>query len=390
MTFNEKEILKITRTYILKNGLLGCFVKKDNLYTDPHPAWINDKDLRPFQRFEVLFSGIRRYPDLAGILENHGTTFAIETKGNEPLDRGLIQADFYRLGFHYSYIAAPEGRFNEFILNFAQKRGIGALSIRNPRSVEELIKPDAPTPNVAVSESVSLQFSGESAIERWCPPLYNLPMHYLVIPLLIRNNYIDFDSLKNQFRNEYIVGPKNLDSIIRTVEKWGLVQKKGANIILTDLGKTVKPLLTSPSKLAEAVQMRRDRKHRTPLIVSSPCDAIVLRLLLLNDSIVKLTIQSLRNLSSEKPVSMPELLLKAIEINPTLARIAYLNSERIGELEEINKKTISKLKPHHYKSKFFYQFKSLLIHAGILSDLGLGGSSTRNYKPKKDLYQLAL
>jgi len=385
----EIQTLKFTRVYLRKYGLFGVPLKKDNLYTDPYHDWINERSLRPFQRFTIRYLGVQKHPDLVGKLIN-GTTFAIETKGDVSLERGLIQADFYRFGFHYSFLAIPGNRLNEFIISYAKNHGIGILTIYESGKVCEKISPAQPKPNVNVSESIFRQFSGQLAVERWRPNMYNLPMHYLVVPLLIEKNKIDLSELSRRFHEEYYPTPKDVGNLIPTLERWELVKKDGTKISLTDTGETIKLLLSSPSNLASAVEKRKNRREKTPLIESSPTDAMVLRLILLNDPIVKLIIKTLRKNFVGQPIAMPELFKKAYEMDPTLAKMAFLVSEKLDEIPEITSKSIKRFKPTYYKSGFFYQFKSFLVHAGILMDLGLGTPSNRDYVPEKDFYQLAI
>jgi hypothetical protein len=47
-----------------------------------------------------------------------------------------------------------------------------------------------------------------------------------------------------------------------------------------------------------------------------------------------------------------------------------------------------RVEPIHYRSTSFYQMKSILKHAGILKDTGLGGSSVKEYDPGEDLWVL--
>ena len=41
-----------------------------------------------------------------------------------------------------------------------------------------------------------------------------------------------------------------------------------------------------------------------------------------------------------------------------------------------------------YRSRMFYQYKSILKHAGILTPRSLGGASTKAYDPTRDIWEL--
>jgi hypothetical protein len=47
-----------------------------------------------------------------------------------------------------------------------------------------------------------------------------------------------------------------------------------------------------------------------------------------------------------------------------------------------------RIAPQHYRSTTFFQYKSILKHAGVLAPHTLGGTSTRSYDPDADLWEL--
>lgn len=48
-----------------------------------------------------------------------------------------------------------------------------------------------------------------------------------------------------------------------------------------------------------------------------------------------------------------------------------------------------KVQPGHFRSTTFFQYKSILKHAGIIKAERLGGSSTKGYDPDQDRWELA-
>lgn len=45
---------------------------------------------------------------------------------------------------------------------------------------------------------------------------------------------------------------------------------------------------------------------------------------------------------------------------------------------------------HHYRTSIYMQYKRILTHAGIIKDHGLAGTSSRNYRPERDIWELIL
>lgn len=383
---NEVFVVKNIHNHIKKEGLCGQKIQLEKLFTDPWKTWVNDQSLRPFQRFYVKYGKIIRHPDIVGQLMNEAT-FAVEAKGDVSGDRGLIQADFYRYGFNYSYVGILKNRLDDYVEAFAKSCGLGILTVKEDGKVNEIISPRS-IPITEISDSISRQFSGAQVLERWRANKYNIPMHYLAVLHFIEESKNSVE-LSNIYHKEYLEKPTNVEALFPTLLTWGLIERNGTEISLTLKGKAIKSILSPPKKLAEYTRLRK-YGERQPLSKSSPKDSSILRLILLDDPIVQLVISSLKKLKQDKAHNMYDIFKVALEQDQELTKIAFLVSKRLDDLPDYSETSIRNAAPQIFNSGFFYQFKSFLIHAGILKDLGLGTPSNKKYNPEKDLYQLTL
>lgn len=169
----EIDVIRQTRIFLQRHGLFGKQVL--DLYTDAHPILLLDSKLEPFQRFTLQFDSFATHPDLVGRLDDGGTTFAIEAKGEDDWLKGVSQADIYRQAFHASMIAVA-GMPSGDIIFFARQRGIGMIAVR-PQETVVLELPPLHLPQLELAESIRKQFTASNSLLRQF--YYNLPTHYL-------------------------------------------------------------------------------------------------------------------------------------------------------------------------------------------------------------------
>ena len=130
------------------------------------------------------------------------------------------------------------------------------------------------------------------------------------------------------------------------------------------------------------------RGSAMPLTEYRPQAAALLRILLLGDPMVRLVIQGLKSFADHS-ASFAELAVVCDQLDHARAPIFFLNPESAAALADER----GHIKWHaasgrHYRSRMFYQYKSILKHAGVLRNLPLGGATTKGYDPNRDIWAL--
>ena len=126
----------------------------------------------------------------------------------------------------------------------------------------------------------------------------------------------------------------------------------------------------------------------TTLDRECPSAGAVLRWLLAADPLVDLIVQSLSSLG-DAAIAMPTLVQRALQRDRSLALAAFFNPGLVAEVTDGQDEVVwQRVEPRHFRSSTFFQYKSLLKHAGIIKPQPLGGSSTRSYNAEADLWEL--
>lgn len=183
--------------------------------------------------------------------------------------------------------------------------------------------------------------------------------------------------------------PKEWRGTLYGARKLGLVRILGDEVTLTQIGAAVKVLL--PATMVESAQVHAmvgARGSAVPLADYRPQYAAALRLLLLHDPFVRLVIQGLETFHNQS-ANFRELAMACDRLDHARALAYFLQPESLPQLMD-NKGRINwnESKGEHYRSRTFYQYKSILKHAGILSPGRLGGDSAIGYQPESDTWTL--
>src|ERR1043166_1906066 len=123
---NEPEVLSKIHPFLKTQGL--CEQPVVRLFTDAHSSLLQYKDLAPFQRFTLDMGDLVLHPDLVGQLSDGETIFAVEAKGNTDLLKGIAQAEMYRSGFHYSFLAADASALGIRLFEFPRHKNVGLIA----------------------------------------------------------------------------------------------------------------------------------------------------------------------------------------------------------------------------------------------------------------------
>jgi hypothetical protein len=383
----EIDVVRQVRTFLLQAGLANHRVV--DLYTDAHPTLREDASLQPFQRFALLLDGFTVHPDLVGRLSDGETTFAVEAKGEDDLLRGLAQAASYRFGFHRVFLASA-GAPPADLITLARQQHVGILAAF-PDQVQVLDLPPAHMPRYSLATAVRQQFLTTSALQTTFS--FNVPTHYLSIAVALRDNStIALPALEARVRVAYPVLPRgtvSFLSVLRGAQKLGIVRVRSDLAEPTMVGAAAGHLLPDLTTLAAIHRVIARPPRSATLVSESPQSGAVLRWLLTADSVVALIVATLTAVGGG-PLPMPELARRALERDKVQALTIFFNPELISEITDVRSNVIwSQVRPHHFRSNTFFQYKSILKHAGILVPHRLGGASAVDYRPDTDLWELA-
>jgi hypothetical protein len=389
----EIDVIRTTRHFLQTQGLLGHQVI--DLYTDAHPTLISHTHLQPFQRFTLAFEGFSTHPDLVGRLHDGEVTFAIEAKGSSDLLKGIAQAELYRRGFHLALFASA-GTPSRDLLSLARQRDIGVLAVF-PDRVEPIDLPPPHLPQLHLADQVRKQFATSDVFKQGYS--FNLPTHYLCFAPVLQlwqqqfgQSEAHLDYLEPFARRIYPVLPKNTTSFraaLSGAQKLGLVRIEGRQVTPTVIGQAIAELVPDAPTLADIHHRVVGRGNEATLAQASPASGAALRCLLYTDPVVRLIVDVLKAAGTHQPIAMPGLAALAAERDKILAVTVFFNPERTSEIIDDQGRVLwHRVQPQHYRSTTYYQYKSILKHAGFLAPHPLGGSTAKHYDPDQDWWEL--
>jgi hypothetical protein len=380
----EPEVVCRVHRHLVHHGIGGQPLAR--LFTDPHPTLTPFVELRPFQRFAIGQGDLVAHPDLLGQEAGSESLIAIEAKGSRDLLKGLAQAELFQDGVQRSFLAAPASALGENFVLRAREKGIGILAVGD--GVQALHVPQSRRPLNDVFEHLVADLSSAAWVAEGGTFNYNLPTHYLVwVAVLPVDNRIRLDRLHENLSGYPM--PNDWRSALRGAQKLGLVRVDGAHAGLTDIGEAARGLL--PDTLAEWAAIHRDVAHapsRLTLIERCTEAGHVLRLLLLSDPIVRLVLDALRTLPDQQG-NFVELARACWQLDRRKAVIFFLKPEATGAwVSRSGEVDWGALPADSFRSTTFYQYKSVLKHAGLIAATQLGGASSRGYDPSRDAWCL--
>jgi hypothetical protein len=387
----EIDVIRATRRFLQQDGLLGTTVL--DLFTDAHPTLLGAADLRPFQRFTLAFEGFAVHPDLVGRLADGESLVAVEAKGGADLLKGIAQAELYRRGFHLVLLACA-GRPPQELLTLARQRAVGVLAVL-PDQVELLDLPPAHLPQLRHAERIRRQLALNVALIS--PFSFNLPTHYLAMAPVLQTwaqergtGWAPLRELDAVARLHYSALPKGLSSLrsaLHGAAKLGLVALQADRASLTFTGRTVAALLPAAPEIARLHAALDTGRRGITLAALHPQAGAVLRLLLSADPVARLLIDTLQ--AADAPLSLRALVLLSAERDRALTPAVFFKPEAVPALTGDDGQILwHRVQPQHFRSTTFFQYKSVLKHAGILAPHVLGGSSSKAYNPDADLWEL--
>lgn len=381
----EPEVLRRVHQYLLSENIAGLPVVR--LYTDAHATLTKHHDLAPFQRFVIDFGDFATHPDLVAQLGDGESLLAVEGKGETDLLSGLFQAELYQAGVQLAFLAAASNGIGSSLLEAARRRSVGVLSVGD--EVEPLYVPEPRFPMQKHYRFLLRQIESVVYVTEEGTFSYNLPTHYLVWPIVLDSRMpFEIDSLAQRLEGYSL--PKETVAVLGGAQKLGLVAIEGRRVHLTDVGRAVKQLL--PTDVAEWSRIHSrisNRGAERTLNDEHRAAAAALRLLLFQDLIVRILVERLRHFPDRR-ANFAGLAVKCDQFDHAGAPIFFLKLESARRLgDEKGRISWDEVQADDYRSTTFYQYKSLLKHAGILAHGKLGGASAKGYDPTQDVWALS-
>jgi hypothetical protein len=358
------------------------------LYTDAHHTLLPDSALKPFQRFSLDLGDMIVHPDLVGQLADGETLLAVEAKGSDNLLTGLAQAELYQQGFHITFLAAAASAWTTTLTDWGQKKNVSLLSVHD--TVTCLHWPQPQMPRRDPYQFITRQLDTVIQVTAGQTFTFNMPTHYLVWAIVLEAGTRYPLSNLPPLLADY-PAPKDWRRALSGAQKLGLVSIEGDIARLTPTGQAAKDIL--PASLEMWANIHRTIATRTgptspTLHQCHPASAAILRLLLLQDPLVRLLITGLRQFP-DLTANFFQLAQICDALDHARTPIFFLKPESVAAYtDEKGRIAWLHLPGDAFRSTSFYQYKSILKHAGIVKPTSLGGSSSQTYDPQRDIWAL--
>lgn len=384
MNLTEPAVVRKLKSFLLEHLLYDRPVV--NLFTDSHPSLTKDKQLHPFQRISITLEDFVVHPDLVGTLGNDRLVLAVEAKGATDLIKGLGQAQCYQDAVHAAFLGAPATAIGKGVLSLAKRKNVGLLAVSD---VVELVNlPELHSPLHSNHAAVLRQLECATEVLRSHSFVYNLPTHYLVWTVLLEpGRWFSAQDVPDLLKGYPM--PTQWEGALAGARKLGIVERSGDTFALSRTGAALRVMF--PQDVAHWTRLHNtvcSKTAKTTLDSEAPEISAALRLLLMHDPIVNLIRCGLESLREQRG-SFLDLVKSCDRIDHTQTLVAFFLSESLESiLNPDGQIAWDRVVASHFRSNLFYQFKSVLKHAGILAPQALGGASTKGYQPGSDLWIL--
>jgi hypothetical protein len=380
----EPEVVQKVHKHLRLRGIGGAQLAR--LFTDPHPTLTSLTDLKPFQRFGVGWGHGVVHPDLLGQHDDGDSLVAVEAKGlGADLLKGIGQAEVYQRGVQRSFLAAPSAMLHNDLVELARGRGIGLLSVGE--TVHELFVPSERRPFNSEYRALRADIGDAAWVTEGGTFSFNLPSHYLVWVTALRDcKAVTFAEARASVESFPL--PRDWRAALRGAQKLQLLKVTNEGCQLTEAGLAVKSLL--PQTMLHWSDVHARMAARETLALAHPNAAAVLRLMLLADPLVRLLIEALRSLPAEG-ASFRMLARRCAEVDKRRTAIFFLKPESaVNWLAPDGSIPWAEVDDTDFRSTTFFQYKSVLKHAGILAPHALGAATVRTYDADRDVWALAI
>ena len=373
------------------------FATDEWLEGQPIPSSIRER-LAPFNHVRVG-SG---YPDLVGVGVLESDFLAVERLGDQPplvvveakgytdggsvdVSRGVVQAHD-RLGeANAAYVAAPSSAISASARTLARELNVGVLGVDVDGAVEALEVPRV-VGNRTADEARAIRFQASAQGVAEASFGLNHPKNYLAYPLALYHSGDTETVLADR-----VVGA--VDDARRGAAFLGLIEDGSTRIDLTALGEeVVRFALARYDSVDAALEVFEDwRRSRKRFCDLAPEWGVLIRRVVWNYPATKLLVRELQTMH-EDGITDPTLLdlLEWLAVHhPTFTvelfvrgtegvRTRVLDSEGRLQVSELTNGNV-------YHAPTVFQLKTMLYHAGILTERG---REPHRLDPTTDVWQL--
>ncbi len=181
--------------------------------------------------------------------------------------------------------------------------------------------------------------------------------------------------------------PRDFRPALKGAEKLGLVAIKGNTVEFTQLGRSCAALLPTPHQLA----ILHQQALKQPVASLCPQTAAVLRILLHHEPIAQFIVNVLAYFGRSQAISMTTLVEQASRVDKALTPVVFFFPKVIANLIDDQGFIVwRKVQAQHYRTTISMQYKRILTHAGLIADHGLAGTSSKQYRPDADVWELII
>jgi len=399
----EPTVLAKTKQQLFGPETEHSYVVADTQFAQDN--WIDDQPISPETKsilapfnHVALGSG---FPDLVGVDHLDDELLAVDRVGSEPpliaieakgdtsdgvdVQRGILQA-YDRLDeANVAYVTAPAGAITQPERTLASELNVGVLGVDSAGDIQILERPRV-VGNRTSDEASAIRFqaSAQGVAEKSFG--LNHPKNYLGVALAA---YHEGDT--RELVAEHVVGA--VDSAVRGAEFLGLVDTARATIELTTLGgEVIRFALRHYDSVDATLEAFEDwQGSRSRFVEAEPLWGELVRRIVFSYPATELLVSELQQHHDDLNDSptLVDLVRWLHKSHPTFAVELFIRGtesarERVltgdGELRQ-SALTDGSV----YHSPTVFQLKTMLYHAGILTERGAEPS---NLTPSEDSWQL--
>jgi hypothetical protein len=368
---SEAEVVNSLKAHLTKSGLCGSSVS--SIIVDSDGSYTNSRYRSALEPMASLRINGYRIDAICGIrLGNQPFICGFEVKPSfDEWRQGVSQAANYRSAVHEAYLAIPMNakKSTNDLERQARQLGVGVL-LRDNKRWNEAVSPEEPRPLPSKVNITQRLLEGVPLARRL---QLNHPLNYLVVAHL-RALYPS-DSLEPLLATHWsdLGSAGTRRHAIDGAQSLGLIDIDGH---LTVDGSIVADLMR---EMRFSTENRPSKRAR--LAEVAPQMAVVARVCLLRQPIVRLVLETLQRAPSAR-VSISDLIRRARDRDRLLSDALFLSNPDLESVEN--------LRPEDFNPSTVFKFKQVLWHAGLLATKAhaSAGGKRNDYVPDDDLWQL--
>jgi len=228
------------------------------------------------------------------------------------------------------------GNFSNFIASifqFARRKNIGAIAVDSDGDVKVIHTPEAHTPFRDAFQFVAKQMETVLQVSQGETFYFNAATHYLVWCIILQPN-VSYDLKTKPAELADYPMPRDWQAALRGAKKLKLVNISGNEYQLTPIGEASKVIL--PKDLSTWSQVHEQtgaRGSKLTLAEYHPQAGALLRILLLDDPMVRLIIEGLRQ-SPNQSANFAELAKICDQLDHARTLIFFFNPQLADKLTD--------------------------------------------------------